>query len=175
ITNYQELELIFYSCYSCERCLPPTLDALQEITFCTAKHRTRNLQERRPSCFVQRHKHNLDCRCLNGLDLSQHKADSRESYAKYFTLIEQIIRQYKIQAEDIYNMDEKVFMIGNAQKTKAVFTRSQFEKGHLVRAGQNGSREWVTVIGSICGDGTSLPPAVIFAAVSGVVQDSWTE
>ncbi len=36
-----------------------------------------------------------------------------------------------------------------------------------------GNREWVTVIGSICQDGTALPPAIIYAAATNNHQDSW--
>ncbi|KAF1923929.1 CENP-B protein, partial [Didymella exigua CBS 183.55] len=36
-----------------------------------------------------------------------------------------------------------------------------------------GNREWVTVIGAICADGSHLPPAVIYPAASEKVQANW--
>jgi hypothetical protein len=40
---------------------------------------------------------------------------------------------------------------------------------------QDGSREWVTLSATICADGSSLLPALIYKAVSGDLQDSWLQ
>jgi hypothetical protein len=47
-----------------------------------------------------------------------------------------------------------------------VFIKEAFNKGKLIRAGQDGNREWITVLATICMDGTFLPPAIIYQAVS---------
>ncbi len=41
-------------------------------------------------------------------------------------------------------------------------------------AGQDGSRNWVTIIASICADGSTLPPAVIFQG-AGDIQSTWLQ
>ena len=40
---------------------------------------------------------------------------------------------------------------------------------------QDGNREWITTIACICADGSSLPPALIYQAVSGNIQDTWLQ
>jgi flagellar biosynthesis GTPase FlhF len=72
-------------------------------------------------------------------------------------------------------MDEKGFLIGVLQKTRRVFDIEQIKKGKLLGAGQDGNREWVTIIGAICMDGTPLPPAIIYQADSGNLQDTWLD
>lgn len=61
-------------------------------------------------------------------------------------------------------MDEKGFMIGILQTSK-----------RLKGAGQDGNREWVTIIASVCQAGEPLPPAIIYAAATNNHQDSWYE
>ena len=72
-------------------------------------------------------------------------------------------------------MDEKGFLIGVLQKTKRVFDIDHFRSGKLIGAGQDGNREWITLIGSICMDGTYPPPSIIYQADSGNLQDSWLD
>ena len=59
-------------------------------------------------------------------------------------------------------MDEKGFLISLLQKVQRVFIKEAFKKGNLIRAGQDGNREWITVLVTICMDGTFLPPALIY-------------
>ncbi|KAI6788227.1 hypothetical protein KC361_g9166 [Hortaea werneckii] len=70
-------------------------------------------------------------------------------------------------------MDEKGFLIGKLQKTRRIFTRELYEQSTLTGAGQDGSREWITVVATICADGTKLSPALIYKAISGNLQDTW--
>jgi hypothetical protein len=72
-------------------------------------------------------------------------------------------------------MDEKGFLLGILNKAKRVFTKAHFNKGKLLGAGQDGNREWVTVLAAICMDGTSLPPSIIYQALSGNLQDTWLD
>jgi len=70
-------------------------------------------------------------------------------------------------------MDEKGFMIGHQQKAKRVFTRKYWESGKLIGSGQDGNREWITLLATICMDGSFLPPALIYPAETGNLQDVW--
>ena len=72
-------------------------------------------------------------------------------------------------------MDEKGFLISLLQKVQRVFTKEAFKKGKLIGAGQDGNREWITVLATICMDGTFLPPAIIYQAVSSNIQDTWLD
>jgi DDE superfamily endonuclease len=85
------------------------------------------------------------------------------------------IEKYEIEVHNMYNMDEKGFLIGVLNKSKRIYTKSEAVRGKLLGAGQDGNREWITVIASICADGTSLPPGLIYQAISGNLQDSWLQ
>ena len=81
------------------------------------------------------------------------------------------MEEYEIQPENTYNMDEKGFLIGILQKTKRVWSKSTDIRG----AGQDGNREWITIVATICMDGSYLPPTVIYQSDSGNLQDAWLE
>jgi hypothetical protein len=72
-------------------------------------------------------------------------------------------------------MDEKGFLIGVMGKTKRVFNRNEYTRGKLLGAGHDGSRTWITLVGCICQDMTTLPPFLIYPGVAGNFQDSWLE
>ena len=117
--------------------------------------------------FRARHKDALDCRYLDTLDLKRYKADSEPSYSRYFAILKQKITQYNIKPHNCYNMDEKGFLIGYLQKVRRIFPKALLKTCKLLGTGQDGSRYWITLIATICADGSSLPPALIYKAVSG--------
>jgi hypothetical protein len=125
--------------------------------------------------FNARHKDVLDRKYLNAIDLSRHKAESAASYRQYFSILRQKIGQYRTQPQNCYNMDEKGILIGHLQKVKRVFPRALMRRQRLLSTGQDGSREWITLIATICADRSSLPPALIYKATSGDLQDSWLQ
>jgi hypothetical protein len=127
------------------------------------------------SRFVQRHKSELDSRYLDSLDLNRYEADSVASFERYFSVIGEKMEEYNILPENTYNMDEKGFLLGRITKAKRVFLKDLKASGKLLAAGQDGSREWITVVATICGDGTALPPLLIYDSTSGSIQDSWVQ
>lgn len=64
-----------------------------------------------PARFVKCHEDALSKEYLKLIDLVRHKADVRASYEQYFTAVARTIERYNITAENVYNMDEKGFMI----------------------------------------------------------------
>jgi hypothetical protein len=107
------------------------------------------------------------------MDSARHDADSYERYSQYFNLLHSKIEEHEVEAENTYNMDEKGFMIGVIGKSKRIFDKVLFGKKQHKQSSHDGNREWVTVLASICGDGSTLPPCVIFPSPSGDVQQSW--
>ena len=60
------------------------------------------------------------------MDSARIKNDSREQYEYYFNLIKQKIKEYHILTKNIYNMDEKGFLIGCLSKSKRIFIKETF-------------------------------------------------
>ncbi|KAF2858254.1 hypothetical protein K470DRAFT_272613 [Piedraia hortae CBS 480.64] len=171
LSKEQSEALVKYISFMCDWCLPPSLAIVLKLAQSICQQ---DLGKSWPDWFVERNRKSLDCRYMNGIDLLRHKADSRKSYRAYFEVLEKI-QGLKIQPENVYNMDGKGFLIGKGQKIKRRFARNHYEQGRLIGAGQDGNREWVTVMATICRDGNTLPPTVIYASASGTVQDSWVE
>ncbi|KAF2842630.1 hypothetical protein M501DRAFT_1021170 [Patellaria atrata CBS 101060] len=91
----------------------------------------------------------------------------------FYNILSAMIKQYSIQKHNFYNMDEKGFMIGVLGKQWRYFSKASWESGRLKHVIQDGSREWITLVATICADGTALPLALIYEAVSGDLQDTW--
>jgi hypothetical protein len=121
------------------------------------------------SRFRERHKDELDSRYLNLLDLERHYADLVAKYEQYFDTVRSKMQEYDIRPKDCYNMNEKGFLLGRTYKAKRVFNKDLKASGRLLGAGQDGSREWITVVGCICADGTTLPPLLIYKSKSNTV------
>jgi len=125
------------------------------------------------SRFVSRHRSELESAYLNNLDLDRHQADSIHSFEAYFTTVNQKIQQHQISEDNIYNMDEKGFLLGRLNKVRGIFLRDLKGSGKLLGAVQDGSRDWLTVAATICAHGTALAPLLIYQSDAGTVQDSW--
>ena len=106
------------------------------------------------------------------MDRTRHLADSESKYRLYFELLHQKITEYHLEARDIYNMDEKGFLIGLIGRSKRVFSRRQWEKKEVRASLQDGSREFLTVLACCCADGSSLPPSLIYAAKNRAILSS---
>ena len=65
------------------------------------------------------------------------------------------IEKYNITAENIYNWDEKGFVIGQASATKRVISKEALESGRITHASQDGSREFISLLVCISADGVA--------------------
>ena len=70
-------------------------------------------------------------------------------------------------------MNEKGFLLGFLTKAKRIFTKQAFQSKRMVGNMQDGNREWITILATICADGSWLLPALIYKAQTGNIQDSW--
>jgi hypothetical protein len=68
------------------------------------------------------------------------------------------MRRLKVHPENIYNMDEKGFLLGIALKVKVSCRKGRKNP----RYSQDGNREMVTVIECISAVGKVLPPMYMF-------------
>ena len=172
LTPTQEAELVEYIESLTERHLPPTRTMVKN--FAT------EIAGREPSDswvtnFLHRNQDHLISQWATAMDSDRHKADSWDKYKQYFDLMHHKMQQYSIQPENTYNMDEKGFAIGKISKSKRVFSKPLYKQKHTQQASQDGNREWITLLSCICGDGSWLPPGLIYAAETQNVQSSWVD
>jgi hypothetical protein len=83
------------------------------------------------------------------------------------------MEKYNITAENMYNWDEKGFLLGMANELQRIMTKKMYDDGKIKGAAQDGSREFISLLASICADGTKLPPALIYKGKSKDLQDTW--
>jgi hypothetical protein len=61
------------------------------------------------------------------MDVVHYHADSQRKYELYFELLYYMIVQYDVQPHNMYNMNEKGFMIGITGRSKHMFSQLQWE------------------------------------------------
>ena len=77
-----------------------------------------------------------------------------------------IIRQYNIQPYNIYNMDEKGLQMGKSACVKVICIRGRKSPPLMT----DGNRELVMAIETVGGDGTFLPPMIIYKGQAQLAQ-----
>ncbi|RFU26763.1 hypothetical protein B7463_g9572, partial [Scytalidium lignicola] len=81
------------------------------------------------------------------------------------------IDQHHIIAENIYNIDEKGFLIGVMVTSKRILTRKAYEtsKAHNT---QDGNKEFISILACISATGIALPPGLIYTGESHDLRDN---
>ena len=125
------------------------------------------------SRFVSDHDDRIGAYWSKGLDRSRARAVKPHTKDHYFKLLEEVMKgkggDDVIPPELMYGIDESGFQKGIGQRERvfgAKGKQSQYQQ-------QGGDRENITVIVTICGDGTTTAPAVIFKGEG--FQASWNQ
>jgi hypothetical protein len=66
---------------------------------------------------------NLTARYTKGMDRNRHAADNRGKYHQYFKFLHSKMRQYDVEPCDIYDKDEKGFLIDIISRSKRIFSK----------------------------------------------------
>jgi hypothetical protein len=111
--------------------------------------------------FLKRHSDSLKIKNTQSLESCRARALNANIVGDFFEKLQEVISEYKIQPENIYNMDKKGVQLGQGQSVKAIVdwdlkTAYQVEEG---------SREMVTILETVCADGTALAPMTVFPGV----------
>jgi hypothetical protein len=123
--------------------------------------------------FLNRHPDEIISKWATGMDSVRHQAESKDNYKLWFQILAIKIDKYGIEEKNMYNMDEKGFMIGIVGRTKRVFDKSTYHSKEVRESLSDGTRKWITTVGCICADGTALPPGLIFLSKNSTLQSSW--
>lgn len=110
--------------------------------------------------FKSRHPH-LETFYSQSMDAVRATHNNVEIIHHFFALYKETLEKYKIKKQNIWNMDEKGYMIGMPKKHKVVAPKIGRGKAKSTR---DGNRETVTTIECISGTGRSIAPMVIYKA-----------
>ncbi|KIJ58868.1 hypothetical protein HYDPIDRAFT_101866, partial [Hydnomerulius pinastri MD-312] len=94
------------------------------------------------------------------LEQCRAQALNRTTVRGFFQLLREVVEEYKIPMENIYNMDEKGIQLGIGSRIAAFIDRDQATVYNI----EHGNRELVMVIEAVCADGSFLHPLVIYQA-----------
>ena len=151
---------------------PPRYETLREMTAEIQKRRVKEVNEHGMQLvvypqigenwvarFLRRHQE-LDSVTLRGAETLRVKEVTRERLQLWFDDLGKVIAEFNITPENIYNMDESGFVIGEKRPGRCIINaqvRQEFQA-------KGGRQEWVSVIECVCADGTVVSPLVIFRA-----------
>ena len=66
-----------------------------------------------------------------GLDHNRVRTDLVFKYILYFELLRKKLEQYKVEPQNIYNIDEKGFLIRILSKIKRIFSHRRYKVGEI--------------------------------------------
>jgi hypothetical protein len=66
-------------------------------------------------------------------------------------------------------------LIGIARIIKRIITKEAYDSGKITKVKQDSLQEFISLLASICTDGTKIPPALIYKGASGDLQDTWLD
>ncbi|EED21129.1 transposon, putative [Talaromyces stipitatus ATCC 10500] len=89
------------------------------------------------------------------------KCEDPKIIQEHFDRVREVISEYGILPEDIYNFDETGFAMGLCATAKVITGSDRYARPKLL---QPGNREWVTAIEATNSTGWALPSYVIFKA-----------
>jgi len=127
--------------------------------------------------FLSRHPA-LSAMYSRSLDNSRALNNDPRIIREYFRILKEVIAEFKIKPENIYNMDEKGFLLGLIQRSVRVVVNSSDKTAFLRQPGQ---RETITVIETVGVFGQNVPPMIIMKGEKhlygwyyGEMPDHWT-
>jgi len=82
------------------------------------------------------------------------------------------IEKYNITCENMYNWDEKGFIIGLTNRTQRIMSLEAYRAGRIQFAMTDRNQEFSTLLACICADRTKIPVGLIYQGTSHDLQDS---
>jgi len=128
LNNIQSKELIKYINELTKRGLPSTTVMVHNLA---AGIIGRQPGKHWTARWLAAHKDELKTGYLSPINAARKKADSALYYSLYFKLIGRKLSKYNIQPQNMYNMDEKGFLIGFLKKSRRIFSKAAFTSGRV--------------------------------------------
>jgi hypothetical protein len=120
-----------------------------------------------PTRFIKRHSH-LEAIIADIMDQPWHLACIKETFDKWFSRFHDHFLKYKPDLNDIYNIDETGFVMGESEKVYVIIDRQYKSMGHVLEGAKG---KWTTIIECISATGTAIPLYVIFKGKH--IQSNW--
>ena len=76
----------------------------------------------------------------------------------YFQKLDKVLKKYALKPENMYNMDEKRFLLGYKNRARVIVRNRR----QMPTETQDGSRDWITVVECTSAGQFMLPPMIIY-------------
>ena len=143
-----------------DRGFPPRLDQAKDMAIHLEHKRTgiwpQPLGKNWVSRFLNRNP-DLAAKLSTSLHRQRAFANDPRILQDFYSKLGRLIRRHGLKAFQIFNMDEKGFLMGLAAKAKVLCRRGRRNP----RVTHDGKRELVTVVETVCANGMALKPFVI--------------
>ena len=83
--------------------------------------------------------------------------------------------KWHITWDNVWNMDEKGFIIGLSHKSKRIMGQKEWEMRVITGSKQSGNREFISLLATISATGEKLPPVLLYQGKSHDLQDTWAD
>ncbi|TAQ86407.1 hypothetical protein B7494_g5258 [Chlorociboria aeruginascens] len=167
LTNSQERSLIAFINKLTSYRMPPTTAIVKNLA---EEIRGRAVGKNWTAQFVHRHQDELKSLYLKGMDQKRIKSEFPKAYELFYQLLFEAIENHNITADNIYNVDEKGFLIGIGSKMRRIMSREAYEQGRCRQSSQDGSREFITLIAYSWVEQVAAEDDVFF----GSTENGWT-
>jgi len=107
--------------------------------------------------FMKRHPE-LKVKWTTGLESCRARALNPSLVQEFYDLLEEVREEYNIEPSNTYNMDEKGVQLGVGSRVAAIVDRDQKDVYQI----ENGDHQLVTIIETVCADGSYLHLTVIY-------------
>jgi hypothetical protein len=87
----------------------------------------------------------------------------------------QAIEYNNITADNVYNWDEKGFLIRVIRAIKRIMSKEAYKSGRVIQAAHNGNREFITCLVYISAIGKRVPATLLYTSGSFDLRNTWVQ
>jgi Tc5 transposase DNA-binding domain len=158
LNPHQEQALVKWICMQDDRGIPPRLDLVRDkvLAIIQQSQSKTSLGKHWLNRFTKRHSE-LQIRFSQHLERQRSAASNPRVLEHHFKLFHKALQEYKIKEANIWNMDEKGFLLGIAAKCRVICRKGRKNPKYT----QDGNRELITVLEYVSAEGVVLPPLVV--------------
>lgn len=172
LTNEQEEVLIAHINKLTDRQMPPTSSIVKNLA---EELRGAPVGKNWTSQFVKRHQDRLKSLYLRNIDNLRVAAEYTLLFTLFFTLLAQVIQKYNITPNNLYNFDEKGFLISIGHSIKRVIICDIYNSGRVTKNKQDGCREFISLLACVNASKRAILLLPIYKGASGNLQSSWVK
>jgi hypothetical protein len=173
LTVYEEDALAKFVLQLADLGQPVRIKFLPSLAFCLVRHRPESSRPSKPpgknwaKAFQDRHPE-VRARTVKALDWNRHEKNIYNKVTQWFDVVERVLRDPAVLAENVYNMDETGVMLSMLGSVKVLLGKNDMRTYRGARV----KREVVTAVECVSADGRYLSPMVIWPAATH--RSNWT-